>query len=374
MVAAATLLLGGLLLRSPALKPVRVSCASEAVEDDDALIGSQTIVRSADHDDQLIGESIPANALPPRVSDIHLAERRMREWDGRQGVPYASPPPLPPLEPKEGLSITETREALLGAASALAAENRASLLGAGVGSRKADALLRKYPELKTIPSDVLAHRVTLLRELLGSRDAAVAVISNAPYLLSQSDLSRTLPVRLSTLYKLTGLSTIQLTRAAPGLLYLDAQDMPERYQRLRSALPESFELQEALRRAPLLLTRRPETVASRLAAVESALAPNGKCAARLVQLQPTLHANSAKGTLEPKLRRLRDLCSDAEWQLLTTSKLAALARALTCSAGVIERLAEVPPYDSGRPRPFFRIIQASKTAWPEIRDGLRYRL
>lgn len=219
------------------------------------------------------------------------------------------------------------------------------LVAAGLPRARLEAVYRTVPRLRALPRDVLRERLNALKDAL-PRAAARSVVAGAPQLLLH-DTPTTIRPKLRALADATGLPAERAAAFAPSLLLLNHSALGARFDALAEALmPRGIDARALLSRAPRLLAASPPALAASLAELDVALPPELP-AALLVQRQPSLLASNMSRTVVPKLRRLQELTTDAEWAELCARRNATLARALTSSMAVIERLEVLRDADAG---------------------------
>ena len=211
----------------------------------------------------------------------------------------------------------------------------------GIGDDDLSTLLQRRV-LRGRQHATIFSRVAMLRLAL-PLEVTRRVLQSTPAVLSL-DLRATLQPKLDALEAATGLEAAKVVGAAPQLLLLrhEGGALQRRVDALQQALP-GLDVPRLLERAPRLLGRDAQALQSALERLSTALPPS-VAAESLVHCQPTLLGASVEENLAPKLSRLRELCIDSEWEQLTCPRgVGTLARALTASAGVIERLDVVGP-------------------------------
>ena len=218
------------------------------------------------------------------------------------------------------------------------------LVAAGLPRARLKTVYRTVPRLRALPRDVLRERLNALKDAL-PRAAARSVVAGAPQLLLH-DTPTAIRPKLRALADVTGLPAERAAAFAPSLLLLNHSALSARFDALAEALPREIDARALLSRAPRLLAASPPALAASLAELDVALPPELP-AALLIKRQPSLLASNMSRSVVPKLRRLRELTTDGEWAELCARRNATLARALTSSMAVIERLEVLGDADAG---------------------------
>ncbi len=241
------------------------------------------------------------------------------------------------------------------------------LTGLGFSTSRAKRLLANVAPSE-VEDTVLAERIDALCEFL-PRSAVKVLLDALPELVLQYDLRLTLRPKLEVLTRATGLDEERLLTRAPTLLTLSPERVGGRLEELRAALHYSShdELLPLLRRAPLLLSRSTDRVRDALSFLDAAL-PTEVDARSLIARQPTLLLSSKASVakLPAKVLRLQQLTNQEEWESLTRDGgTGVLARAMTLSLRVIERLADSPPPIDGSQRRVATILRLSASDYVE---------
>lgn len=324
------------------------------------------------YDDILVGEAAPRD--PEAVETEELIGERV-EW------PFGPPDLMHEIRLKrrtqgfpsvDGPSLEQLRSRRKAEASQALAETQRILRLAGMRSAAVKRLLRAEPRVARLATATLRERVEYLTAALPRRGSVVSLLSGAPSLVLHTRLNETLPSKLARLEEVLGLESSHIARLTPSLLVLDAASLDARLERLTLALPEleldAPKLRSLMRRAPRLLAWRPESVRANFEALQ-ALLPAEADAADVVRRQPTLLGGDHKSSLAPKLTLLRELCTAEEWGMLVRS--GSLARILTASISVLERLRTAPARSDGQPRGVTRILLMTKKQWEEAQAARR---
>ena len=238
----------------------------------------------------------------------------------------------------------------------------------GLSASQARKLLRRRADLlQPGPSFLDAHaagrRAAALRARLPEAVVRSVLTAWPDVLRYDFEGGEALPEKFAALEEVIGLPLPDICRRAPSLLGHNHSTLLHRRAALAAALP-SVDVGPLLRRAPALLGRSASALAAAHAALHAAV-PDVPVAA-LVRTQPTLLALNVSRTVRPKYERLRELCTPEEWRSLCDGGAGSgLARALTCSLDVIERLGVVAPLAEGSTRPVIRLLVMSKNDFDE---------
>lgn len=328
----------------------------QGLDDDDVIIGD--IVPGADYsdddsDEPLIGSSAPTVWPLGEQPDPSL---RFASWfaeDEQRGDRIVYGPSVEELRARRHAEQLQRLDAV-----------RAVLHERGLGRRQVSTCLRRAPRLGLLDAGTLRDRLAVL-EAAFSADALRRVVIRAPSLLLHTALADSLRAKLDQLETLTGLDADRTAKLAATLLLLDAGAVQERARLLQNHLPE-LHVPGLLRRAPNLLSLRPSAVRASLDELVAML-PAEVDVAGLVQRQPTL-LGMAPATLRPKIERLHALCDSTEWERLCHGPPGSLARVLTASLEVIERLADATN-EARRPRPVVRMLLMSRAEYAQAREA-----
>ena len=327
------------------------------IPDDRWLYGNEDILLGTanpgddvlDEDDEIIGEAVDWPFGPPDLR----TEIRIKQLRGEF-------PKTTIISLKEQQQRREAEEA------AALAETEELLRTVGLKANAAKRLLRAHPRIAKLPVEQLREHLAYIREVFPRGDAAASVVTGAQSLLGHAQLQETLPLKLATIERETGLDATQVALLAPSLLNLNEGSIHTRCERLLESLHElqldAEGLRSVLRRAPRLLHYKSETVRASFDELCRQL-PADADAADVARRQPTLLGGNLE-ILCPKLDLLRELCSDAEWADLVRSS--SFARALTASTAVIERLRTLPARPDGSPRAIITTLLMTKGRWEAV--------
>ncbi|KAL3917324.1 MAG: hypothetical protein SGPRY_006450 [Prymnesium sp.] len=176
------------------------------------------------------------------------------------------------------------------------------------------------------------------------------------------DAEASLGTKLEALESSLGCDPLALVARSPQVLSLSAAHISERVEALRSI---SSDFDAVIVAFPQVLNHNPDSLLHKIEELDAAL-PDYVDAVDLIKVNPKLLGYNVSNTLLPKLKRLRELCSEAEWQRLTEGSLYTLGSALCRSSEVIERLSmqlpETAIREKGRPIPF--MLCMSKRDFP----------
>ena len=235
------------------------------------------------------------------------------------------------------------------------------LIAIGIDEDEAVAMYIRADRSETC-ADVLLDRINMLCNVVPENIAAL-VMKRAPEFVLRNDLTHTLKSKIEILTQSTGLSTERLLTVAPTLLTLSHESVEERVNALcrELGITERHVLESMLRRSPILLSRSLEHVKRTFSDLKTVL-PAQVDARKVICSQPTLlHCSDVFRTVQPKLNLLRELTSEEEWEVLVNNGgSGVLARALTLSFNMIERLRYLPPPSSGRPRPVATALRLNR--------------
>jgi hypothetical protein len=318
--------------------------------DEDVLLGTADPGDDVlDEDDEIIGEAVDWPFGPPDLR----TEIRIKQLRGEF-------PETTIISLKEQQQRREAEEA------AALSETEELLRTVGLKAKAVKRLLRAHPRIAKLPVEQLREHLAYIREVFPRGDAAASVVTGAQSLLGHAQLQETLPLKLATIERETGLDATQVALLAPSLLNLNEGSMHARCERLQESLHElqldADGLRSLLRRAPRLLHYKPESVRASFDELCRQL-PADADAADVARRQPTLLGGNLE-ILCPKLDLLRELCSDAEWADLVRSS--SFARALTASTAVIERLRTLPARPDGSPRAIITTLLMTKGRWEAV--------
>ena len=317
-------------------------------DEDDIILGGSgpinTIPTGIDEDDMLLGTPVSwPFGMPTLRTEMHL---RRQQHGG--GIYIAGP------------TLAELRRRRAAEAAEAEAETLRLLRSAGLRAAQAKGCLRKAPGLRRVRHDILRARLDCLRAILPPR-ATTSVLRGAPSLLIHTQFNASLHSKFRQLQRVTGLSASRIAIAAPSLLHLDAGGLATRVNGMQAALP-GVQVSVILRRAPRLLSSKPETLRANFAALAAVLPPPADAAA-IVERQPTL-LGSSPDRLAEKIDLLEELTSEGERAALIGSP-ASFARTLTASLEVIGRLRVDHLHTSGSPRGITSIIFMPKRQWQQ---------
>jgi hypothetical protein len=273
-----------------------------------------------------------------------------------------------------GPSLSDIKERKASQLRENTAALRARLSAVGIGKSATTQMVQQQwmsAALQPIPGSdgacIAVRQFDSLQEVLVHKAAVKSVLLRHAQLLLSREMD--LGARIRALSNATGLSPLRIALSQPGLLSLDHSRIDARVRALQSEL-SGVELRPLLFRAPRLISRSPEHVRTTLADLDALAGPAGLCARQLVQAQPSLLMyRSASASVAPKLDRLRQLTTDAEWAQLVGKGGGSLPRILTSSLGRIDRLLRVPrPPPDGRSRSVTTILQMSDRKFEEWMD------
>ena len=313
-----------------------------------------------------------ADPPPPTPTD---PTPELLDDDVRLGEPMDWPFGKPLLRHKmyrdEHEEVTTSLEELRRRRAAGARDQRTTatkiVRSAGLSAAEAKRCLRYAPQISNLPGVVLSARLELLQAALPPR-AVVQVLTGAPSLLMLPSLilKPRLSEKLAAISGATGLPAEVAVSKAPTLLLLNETTLHARAEGLQAALPK-LDVPSILRRAPRMLCSKAETLRSAFDGLRedfAAMDPNGRLDVdALIQRQPTLLATS-RDKIHAKAARLRELCTDEEWDRLVEGS--SFGRALTASLEVINRLSTAPRPEDRAPRPVVRILLMTRAEWSQL--------
>jgi hypothetical protein len=358
---------------------VRVLSGSTVGLDDEELIGGSYSagLPPEETDELLLGDPLAFDASVPTPRPTPEMWLRRRYWVPKPGERLG--PQLPGEHIKvTGLSLTKIKERKAAQLRGNTAALRARLSGIGVPKAATTRMVQQpwmRAALQPVPwwngSCVAVRQFDSLQEVLMHNRSVKAVLLRHAQLILTRDMD--LGARIQALSNATGLSPLQVAMSQPGLLSLEHSRINARLRALQAELG-GVELQPLLLRAPRLISRSPEHVRIALADLDALTAPTGLSARQLVQAQPSLlMCRSASESVAPKLDRLRQLTTEAEWAQLVGKGGGTLPRLLTCSIGRMDRLQRVPkPLPEGRARSVASILVMSERKfeqWLEKRQA-----
>jgi hypothetical protein len=174
--------------------------------DEDVLLGTADPGDDVlDEDDEIIGEAVDWPFGPPDLR----TEIRIKQLRGEF-------PETTIISLKEQQQRREAEEA------AALSETEELLRTVGLKAKAVKRLLRAHPRIAKLPVEQLREHLAYIREVFPRGDAAASVVTGAQSLLGHAQLQETLPLKLATIERETGLDATQVALLAPGGVIIPA--------------------------------------------------------------------------------------------------------------------------------------------------------